>query len=244
MIQLDELISQIQSNRTRKSSNMINEPLPISIFNPNSNHGQSTSEVNGQFLHSQLLIDALLRMKPTKTDKNELITVCRKEYEDNPLELKILDEFENEYVSNRSLWWYTRESFLYRLMNKALRVQNIDLLYLFRFFIRDIRNQLEEYRCSSLIRLYRGQLISNEELKILKNSIGQLISINSFLSTSTNRQLALSFLQSSTSTDDLQRILFEIDADPRVNENKPFANITSFSYFPGEDDVRIDFSSC
>ena len=243
MVQLDELISQIKFDRSRKRSNKIDELISISIFNPKSNPGQSTSEVNGQFLHSQLLIDALVRMKPTSTDKNELISVCEKEYENNPSELSILNEFARDYVSDRSLWWYTRESFLYRLMNKALRVQNIDLLFLFRFFIRDIRNELERHRCTSIVRLYRGQLIVNEELQTLKNSLGQLISINSFLSTSTNRQLALSFLQSATKTDDLQRILFEIDADPRVNETKPFANITSFSFFPGEDEVLMMLGS-
>jgi tetratricopeptide (TPR) repeat protein len=86
-------------------------------------------------------------------------------------------------------------------------------------------------------------LISNEELQILRNSIGQLISVNSFLSTSTNRQLALFFLESSMASDDLKRVLFEIDADPKLNNTKPFANITSFSYFPNEEEVLMMLGS-
>ncbi|CAF1200358.1 unnamed protein product [Didymodactylos carnosus] len=178
-------------------------------------------------------------MKSSKIDKDELILMCQKEYKDNKAELKILREVEKDYVADQSLWWYTQESFLYRLMNKALRVQNIDLLFLFRFFMRDIRKQLEQHRCSSSVRLYHDQLISNEELQTPKDSIGQLISVNSFLSTSISRQLALSFLELSTISDDLQRVLFEIDADPRLSGIKQFANITSFSYFPGEDEVLM-----
>jgi hypothetical protein len=97
----------------------------------------------------------------------------------------------------------------------------------------------------SLTRLYRGQLMSNEELQTLKDSVGSLISVNSFVSTSINRQLALSFLESSPISDDLQGVLLEIDADPPLNGIKPFANITSFSYFPGEDEVlmMLEFGS-
>ncbi|CAF2387908.1 unnamed protein product [Rotaria sp. Silwood2] len=109
--------------------------------------------------------------------------------------------------------------------------------------MRDIGEQLALYQCSSSIHLYRGQLMSNEELQTLKDSIGQLISMNSFLSTSTNRQLAISFLQSSTASDGLQQVLFEIKADPQLKGIKPFANITSLSYFPGEDEVLMMLGS-
>ncbi|CAF5167788.1 unnamed protein product, partial [Rotaria magnacalcarata] len=129
-------------------------------------------------------------MKPNLTDKNELINLCQKFYENNPKELSLVREFEQNYSSNQAVWWYTRDSFVYRLLNKALRVQNIDLLFLFRFFIRDIEVQLKQYRCSSLVRVYRGQLMSTDELDQLKMSLGEYISVNSFFSTSLNRQQA------------------------------------------------------
>ncbi|CAF4597674.1 unnamed protein product, partial [Rotaria magnacalcarata] len=115
--------------------------------------------------------------------------------------------------------------------------QDIDLLFLFRFFIRDIHKQLQELQCSTPLRVYRGQLVSNDELQTLKASLGQFISMNSFLSTSLDRRLALSFLTSSPVTDDLQRILFEIDLDPTLAGIKPFANITSNSFFADEQEV-------
>jgi hypothetical protein len=68
-----------------------------------------------------------------------------------------------------------RQSFLYRLLNKALRVQNIDLLYLFRFFIRDLGEQLEKNKCTSSIRVYRAQQMSKEEVDILRHSVDEYI---------------------------------------------------------------------
>ncbi|CAF1003858.1 unnamed protein product [Rotaria sp. Silwood1] len=182
-------------------------------------------------------------MKSTSTIKNELIAVCKQEYKGNTAQLTILREFEQDYSPDRALWWYTRDSFVYRLMNKALRMQNIDLLFLFRFFIRDLEQQLEQYRCTSRIRLYRGQLMSNDELQVLKDSIGQLISVNSFLSTSLDQQQALQFLGGSSTSDGVERVLFKIVADPRLEGIKPFANISSFSYFSQEEEVLIMLGS-
>jgi hypothetical protein len=39
--------------------------------------------------------------------------------------------------------WYTRDSFLYRVVNMALRSKNIVIIWKFRFIIQDIYQQLE-----------------------------------------------------------------------------------------------------
>jgi tetratricopeptide (TPR) repeat protein len=179
-------------------------------------------------------------MKSTSTDKNELISLCQKYYQGNEIELSLLNEFEKFYSSDRALWWYTREAFLYRLINKALRVLNIDLIFLFRFFIRDIQQQLEKRRCLESIRLYRCQLMSKEEVQVLQNSIGKYIAMNSYFSTSIDRRQALSFVDYSS---DLEQVLFEIDADPQIKGVKPFANITPFSYFPEEEEILFMLGS-
>ena len=211
--------------------------MVLSIFVPGGNPEQSTTDLNGQFVHSLLLIDVLLRMESGKTDKQELIALCRKEYKGNRTQLDILREFETNYKSKKALWWYTRESFLYKMLNKALRVQNIDVLFLFRFFIYDIHQELKHIQPQLTIRAYRGQLLSNDELERLRKSIGKLISINSFFSTTTDRQQALGFVNNSDISNDLQRVLFVIDADPGRIKTKPFADISSRSEFADESEV-------
>lgn len=173
-------------------------------------------------------------MKSSAVEKNDLIALCKSQYEKNARELSIIHDFEQNYSADRAIWWYTRQSFVYRLLNKALRVQNIDLIYLFRFLIRDLHTQLLNYQCPTRIHVYRGQLMVNEELEILKHSIGKYISINSFFSTSFNRDLALLFSQE---LDQYAQVLFDIEADPHLANDKPFANISSHSYFPDESEV-------
>jgi tetratricopeptide (TPR) repeat protein len=182
-------------------------------------------------------------MKTNTSDKTELINLCKKIYENNSHEFKLIREFEENYSPNQALWWYTRESFLYRLLNKALRIRNIDLLYLFRFFIRDIENQLKQSQCLSSTRVYRGQLMSSDELIELKNALGEYISINSFFSTSLNRTKAIQFLNSYSFSNDLHKVLFEIDANPRLENLKPFANITSISYYSNEQEILFMLGS-
>ncbi|CAF1278691.1 unnamed protein product [Rotaria magnacalcarata] len=234
----EELINRIQQDQTKRTKIKVDEVLSINIFNKD--QGQSTTGLNGQFVHFQLLIDCLLRMKSSTQERNDLIHLCKEEYKGNPHELSIINDFEKTYTSSQVIWWYTRQTFLYRLLNKALRVQNIDLIYLFRFFIRDLHRQLLQYQCASSIRVYRGQLMFQDELQILKDSIGQYISINSFLSTSLNRELALVF---SRNSDQCEKVLFEIDANAQYDYEKPFANISSHSHFPDECEVLFMLGS-
>ena len=110
--------------------NVSDEPLSMNVFNSGAtDRERTTSGLDGRFVHSQLLIDCLLRMQPSPTDKDEFISLCKQEHAENKEELGIINEFEQTYSSDRSIWWYTRETFLYRLLNKGLRAENIDLLF-------------------------------------------------------------------------------------------------------------------
>ncbi|CAF0895731.1 unnamed protein product [Rotaria sp. Silwood1] len=218
----------------------VDDPLPIHIFTTRNNPDQSTTALNLKFVHHNLFLDSLLQMKPTVRDKDELISRCFELYKNNNSQLSIIKEFQDEYRSDRALWWYTRDTFLYRLLNKALRVQNIDLLFIFRFFIYDIQRQLEINQCLQAIQTYRGQLMSKDEVKELENSIGDYISINSFFSTTRDKNYAIFCLGDVNSIhNDLQRVLFEIDANPDHVGIKLFADISSKSYFPNECEVLI-----
>ncbi|CAF1274439.1 unnamed protein product [Rotaria sordida] len=239
-VQLNDLISLIQSDQAKQPYDRSAEPLTFTSFNSNVAKEKLTVGLNGQFLHSQLLIDCLLQMKSTTSDIDELISICKQTYEKDKEQLALVQKFKNEYSSNQALHWYTRDSLVYQMLNKALREQNIHLLFLFRFLISDLQNQLKKNQCSSRLTVYRGQLMWNKELNTLKHSIGELISINSFLSTSLDRQLAYKFLLESK---DLERVLFEIEVDPQLPDIKPFAEISSLSFYPREKEVLFMLGS-
>jgi tetratricopeptide (TPR) repeat protein len=184
-------------------------------------------------------------MKENSTDMKKFIQLCEEEYKDNKSELAIIHEFEQNYNGARALRWYTRQSFLFRILNKALRIQNIDVLFLCRFFIFDIQQQLQKNQCAQLMHLYRAQLLTDDELQVLKSAIGGFIILNTFLSTTVDREVSLAFLDTMDSSDEynMHRVLFEIDANPNLNDIKPFANIIWLSYCFGQQEVLMMIGS-
>ncbi|CAF3901821.1 unnamed protein product [Adineta steineri] len=241
VVDLDELVSQITTDH--KIQKKVEEPLSINIFTTGINAGKSTTGVNGQFVFFQILVDCLLRLKSTEIDKNELINCCQNEYKGNHTELNNLRKFERDYSPDKVLLWYTKETFFYKTLNAALRTQNIHMIFLFRAYIYDIYCQLQKYQSKKFVRVYRCQLMSNDELNSLKQNVGQFISVNSFLSTTDERRTALFFLGDITTKIDSERVLFEIDADPQIVTTKPFANISKHSYFPVESEVLFMIGS-
>ncbi|CAF3770701.1 unnamed protein product, partial [Rotaria sp. Silwood1] len=195
------------------------------------NREQSTTEINGTFLFSQLLIHALLHMKSLSTDINEFVTECAKKYA-GQFKFKQVQEFYNSYKSDKPILEYTKTSFLHELINKTLRVQNIDMMFLLRFHIRDIQQQLAQHQCQSPVRVYREQLMSTQEVERLLSSVDQLISTNTILSTSLERMIAEFFFSDQLPPPDFEIILFIIDADPNAaSDVTPFVNITQCSQF-------------
>lgn len=235
--EIDDLVSRI--NVDHKIQLKEEEPLTMNMFTK----GKSTTEINGQFLFSQLLIDCLLRLKSNDTDRDELISCCKNEYKRNSHELKTLREFEEDYSSNKALWWYTRDSFFYRTLNAALRKQDTHMILLYRSFISDIYRQLQYHQYKDHVQVYRSQLMSKHELATLQQYRGQFVSMNSFLSTSNKRPIALFYMGDKTQLIDLERVLFEINADPSVATTKPFADISSYSCFADESEVLFMLGS-
>ncbi|CAF1352377.1 unnamed protein product [Adineta steineri] len=241
VVDLDELIIQIKENH--KIQKKLEEPLLYKIYTTSASAGQSTMNVDGQFVFSQVLIDCLLRLKSNETDRTELFDSCKNQYEDNHTELNNLHEFKKDYLPNKVLWWYTKETFFYKTLNAVLRAQDIHMIFLFREFISDICQQLQKYQSNNSLRVYRSQMMATDELEMLKQNIGQLISINSFFSTSTDYSKAVSFLNFSDASEGLERVLFEIYADPKMATTKPFADISRHSYYPDESEALFMIGS-
>ncbi|CAF2520409.1 unnamed protein product [Rotaria sp. Silwood2] len=235
---LDDLIHQIEKDHVKTKK--VEEQFGITFLERDSVADRSSFGLNGQYLQFQLLMDSLLRIQATEEDKKELISICKTKYKDNKKELDNVHEFKNNYKPDKALWWYTRESFLYRMLNKALRVQDTELLYLLRFFIFDLCKAIEKHRCSTPICTYRSQSISEDEFRGLSNSIGKLISMSSFFSTSLDPKKALDFADPA---DDLRQIFFEIDADPRIHGVQPFAEVAVHSAHPEEREVLMTVGS-
>ncbi|CAM4954408.1 unnamed protein product [Rotaria socialis] len=197
-----------------------------------------------EFIYALLLRDILIE---TESTPKEMIEFCLEKYCHNDLQLKYIEEFDEYYIPCNAIFWYTRDTFLYRLLNAALREQDIDTLYLLRFFIKDLHLQLKEchaiqQQMSNTIidapvqrieTVYRGQLMINEEFdKKIRYNTGSFFSVNSFLSTTAHKDLASVYAGnvSNGGTCNMQSVLFEIDIDKTINKF-PYANISTESAF-------------
>ncbi|CAF1351791.1 unnamed protein product [Rotaria sordida] len=166
-------------------------------------------------------------MPKTNQAKYEMLDYCRDYYrtQDDKNELEKIQKFRMTYTSDKAIEWYTDEGFLYKLLNKALRTEDIDLLYLFRFFIIDLCAQLEQEskaNSTDILTLYRGQKIPLEELEKIKANIGALISTNGFFSTTRDPEVALRFAKQLRDTDQLKTVMFEIRVDSTLNYEQKF----------------------
>ncbi|CAF1244539.1 unnamed protein product [Adineta steineri] len=244
---LDEVVARIKIDHIKRKK--LEEPLIINVFDTNQSTDRLSSNTNTQFLHSQLLIHFLLNTKLTNEqiieNKKELIDLCKTEYQDNTSQLKILHEFEYNYLPSNALWWYKLDSFLYQFLYKSLNTINIDLLYLLQFFIHDLIRQVKQYQSSTLTRVYRSYLISNDELQLFEESIGKYISINTFFSAFIKSDDALNYFNDyeQDNNDTLKKLLFKIDADPRLMKTKPFGNITVHSQTTNEEEILFSLGS-
>ncbi|CAF1144072.1 unnamed protein product [Adineta ricciae] len=232
LVELGNIIHEEQL--TRQQNRLIESLKIITIPALVLDREQSLADLYSGFIYSHLLIDCLRQTNSAMTDKTDLLSLCQRYYAGNEEELKILEEFNENYRPSRAIWWYTRQSFLYRLLNKALRDQNLELLLLFRFYFHDIERQLMKTKCSAPIRVFSGQLISVKKLEILKRTIGGFISTSSFLWASSKQQVQ-SYLSQLDYSEEFQRVLFEIEADPHLENIKPFSNLATQSYLPNEE---------
>ena len=152
-----------------------------------------------------------------------------------------LEKFHLDYEEEKVFEWYSKDSFVYRLLNKALRTLNIDLLFLCRFLLQDLESQLTLHQERSPVRVYRGQRLSRKELEDFANEKNQYISTTSILSTSLRRDVAEIYLtkeHNNTDESDEVSVIFQIEADPNLPGGvKSFANIAQFSQFPIEEEI-------
>ncbi len=207
---------------------------------------RNLSKESASFLGFQIVFTILRKIPRSDQALHEMLEKCSDYYRSNDTELRKIEEFRITYTMDKAAEWYTIDSFVYRLVNKILRTEDIELLYLFRFYIVDLCSQLEQEHkkllFTQVLTLYRGQEMPTEEFEKLKQSIGIPISPNGFFSTSRYLSVAISFIADRHDTDEKKTVLFEITADPQL-ESTIFADIEAYSRMQGENEVLFSLGA-
>ncbi|CAF4625973.1 unnamed protein product [Rotaria sp. Silwood1] len=220
---------------------------PMSILSPIDYPMNDLNAIEPSFMYSQLLKEILLDAEYEDYARKALTQLWRDGYQNNRFQLKIIDEFERDYNPDLAIWWYTRESFTYSMLNRALRTIDIDHMIKMGFFLCDIHRQIQQIHAETskiedLRTVYRGQGMYNTEFEKLQKRIGGILSFNNFLSTSTDREVSLVYAQSSSENSTMIGILFEIDIDI-ANPSTPFASLNNISYFSSEKEILFSMHS-
>ncbi|CAF1362808.1 unnamed protein product [Adineta steineri] len=208
------------------------QALTFSLFDQKQKSLKDLSQESASFLLHQIVIYVLKQMSQDEQSKKQMLDMCRDYYKNNKQELKKIEEFQNTYTCNKAIEWYTHDCFLYKLLNKALRTEDIDLLFTFRFFIIDLCSAIEQ----------ENQLLKNRGTLTLYQNIGKTISTNGFLSTSRNINVSLVFIPINSQSNDFTSVLFEIKANPLL-KTVIFADVENKSRIQDEEEVLFNINS-
>ena len=159
------------------------------------------NQLDCSFMYTQIMKEILLAIKFEEGHIKEFIQHCRDAFAENKKALNTVKQFEREYHDKTPIWWYTCDTFLYPMLNHALRVMNADVIIKMGFFIGDLHRQIEQlhkeqyskHHSGETFILYRGQGLSKTDFEQMSKIKGGLMSFNNFLSTSKDRDVSLAF---------------------------------------------------
>lgn len=219
------VLDRLQTDQLQREMYQLEDLLPFTTYHSiKTNENFVFNRANFLFQKFQKFITRLVSPEAScSKDRTEFIRLCQDYYQSNPQVLNQIDEFQKTYTPDQALSWYTRRTFLYRLFNRAVQHEpNFDMILLLRFFIIDLAQTLNKKRTndssstSASPHLYRTQYLSKKDSELWMNSIGELISIHTFLATSLQQPDPLPRL-----SDEVESVLIEIDTRNLSNENDP-----------------------
>ncbi|UJR21288.1 hypothetical protein I4U23_024380 [Adineta vaga] len=201
------------------------------------------------FLHAILTKSILSNINLIKIE--DMINYCRVEYPGEYQQQTITD-LEKDYSQHDPIWWFTRDNFLQKIVNRALQINDLFTLCTMSPFIQQLIQQLTQLhgeQISSLskgLELYSCQSMSYEDFEKVKLNQGGLMCINQFLFANSEQAVPMNFIQHQvkpTGNTGNINVLLNISI-VRVNEpNVSFANIGTKSQFVHENEYLISMSS-
>ena len=135
---------------------------------------EDRNQLEPTFMYTQIFNEILFKMKYDENAIQLLADYCRRFYRENIRELCIIDEFQRDYRSKSPIWWYTRECFMYQMLNRALRGLETNTLFVMGFFLCDLHDQIEQLHRQQIgdyhgqpFVVYRGQGLSTTDFEKL-----------------------------------------------------------------------------
>ncbi len=137
------------------------------------------------FLYYQQLIEnVVFTVTDSTVARSAILDYYRQYFSHYKTHLTAINKYAKTYRSIQAACWYTKDTFIHRIINKVLRTGNIKQCSLLRFYITDLSEQLYQLKCEQQknivesepnIVLYRGLRQSEMHLETLRNLVVHVI---------------------------------------------------------------------
>ncbi|CAF1288768.1 unnamed protein product [Adineta steineri] len=130
-------------------------------------------------MYTQIFKEIILDIGHGKQAIKEFTSYCRQNNFGSPINI---DRFEKEYHAQSAIWWYTYPSFIFSMLNYALRSMESDTIINMGFFIHDLHLQIYQLHQQQFdtdhaksFTVYRGQGLSKANFQKLQRTNGCLM---------------------------------------------------------------------
>ncbi|CAF0820332.1 unnamed protein product [Adineta steineri] len=167
-------ITSIHDHLIKTLADVSSRMIPMEITSK-----ESTTDL--EFTYCQLLKETILCQDDESDLKKDMLTFCRLHYTNNQEELDQIDNFEKSFIETESIQWYTRHCFLSKILSRAFRTQEIDLLFKMRYFIQSLHKQIQSIANKEPITIYTILDAGQETIEKFQDNINGLVIFHSFL---------------------------------------------------------------
>ena len=220
-------IESIRDHLIKTLPYILSRVIPMEIVSK-----ESTSDL--PFTYCQLLKETILCQDEESDLKKDMLAFCRIHYVDNQEEIHQIDEFEKSFVDSDSIQWYTRHCFLTKILSRAFRTQEIDLLFKMRYFIQCLHKQIQSIAVKEPITTYAILDVEQETIRKFQENINGLVLFRSFLPTTFERPVPIDYQNKDTQ----RYLVFSIRLEPDCA-----ANIQQLRFSDCKIDVLINIDT-
>ncbi|CAF3299732.1 unnamed protein product [Rotaria socialis] len=250
-----KIVNELQAEESSRTTvpqednqeNMIGEVPHFDTFKPISAQ-KSFCDLNNeslQFLLFQSLIEALVKRQYEKDAFSYMWQILCQDYASNPAQVEKIWKLATEYTPQKAIHYYTKTSGVFRLINKAFRMEDVERIYRFGCYLADLHKQLEETgneqrlnQNKNIKKTFRGKKVERGVVQQLKDSKGHVIALNGLLSTSTDPEVAKMYSGGETIQSDYQNVTFEMHIDFSTTKLlRPYADVTKLSEISDDSEV-------
>ena len=217
------------------------DSIAFSLVSETDARTRNLDELDQSFMYTQLFKEVMLQVQFDEGVVKQLTNHWRDQFLSSQSTLQRIVKFEQEYRQQLPIWWYTYESLLYEMLNRALRTLDVDIIMKMGFFLKDLHEDIKRLQSQRMapqtqqaFTIYRGQGLSIDEFEQLLKTKGGLMSFNNFLSTTTDRDLSLLRAESNQGDPALIGVHFEMNVDP-LSSSIPFAYLGEVSYYDNQE---------